>query len=426
MNNIVNFQSKTETMQPIGNETAEQGLLGAILSNIEWLYRLPPDFDAKHFSNQLHASIYQEICKDADAGKTPTPITLRGRFGAENDRYLIQLAASAIAVVDIKNEADVVIDAYRRREIVAHCQNAIQKALDLGADVEAGEIVASLHSSLDEVNSGKSRYQVSSEQQVTMRIVERLTQGEIPRSSTGLSVLDAAMDGGMYAGKLYGLVARKKMGKTMMLGTISTHLKNSGEKHLYLALEMGSEEIQQRSLAMQFGNYTKAFRVHDSQSPQFIQRIADYAVVTQPVRYYVDAPGLTFTDLRHILPLYVRKFGIKGFILDCWQLVGGKQRSQSLAEHQDHVAQWLAEACKKHGIWGLVTAQENQDGNTRGGEGLRLACDQAYRLCKKDPSSEYAWMELMDTRYTAWNHVGDENNPRLIVSAKGTHFEQYA
>ena len=66
---------------------------------------------------------------------------------------------------------------------------------------------------------------------------------------TGIEKLNQAMEGGMYAGKLYGIVGRKKMGKTMLAGTISTNLQQSGVKHLYLALEMGSEEIHQRNMA---------------------------------------------------------------------------------------------------------------------------------------------------------------------------------
>ena len=99
-------------------------------------------------------------------------------------------------------------------------------------------------------------------------------------------------------------------------------------------------------------------------------------------------------------------------------------RGKSTAVHLDEVAQWLAECCKKYKVWGLVTAQENQDENTRGGEGIRLACDQLYRICKKDESVVEAWVEMMETRYTRWQNAGDELNPSLIMHDNGTHYEQ--
>ena len=95
---------------------------------------------------------------------------------------------------------------------------------------------------------------------------------------------------------------------------------------------------------------------------------------------YLDAPGLSFADLRHLFPAMIRRYKLTGFVLDCWQLVGGKGKGMSTSEHLDAVAQWLAECCKRYRVWGLVTAQENQDDNTRGGEGIRLAVDQLYRL----------------------------------------------
>jgi hypothetical protein len=71
-----------------------------------------------------------------------------------------------------------------------------------------------------------------------------------------------------------------------------------------------------------------------------------------------------------------------------------------------------------------VLAQENQDENTRGGEGLRLACNQLYHISKRDVSTTDAWLEMMETRYTPWTGVGKEHYPSLRLSEKGTHFEE--
>ena len=208
---------------------------------------------------------------------------------------------------------------------------------------------------------------------------------------------------------------------TMLAGSISHNLQASGQRHMYLALEMGSDEIHQRSLARQIGCNEEVFRLGVHKSLQL--KIAEYVNYAKNYRLYLDAPSLGFDDLRHLLPQYIKKYNLKGFILDSWQLVQGKRKGQSTAEHLDEVAQYLAEVCKKYSVWGVATAQENQDENTRGGEGLRLAVDQLYRICKKDVEDVEAWLEMMETRYTRWQNVGEENNPSLLMASGGTHYE---
>ena len=57
----------------------------------------------------------------------------------------------------------------------------------------------------------------------------------------------------------------------------------------------------------------------------------------------------------------------------------------------------------------------------RGGEGLRLACDQYYTL-NRDIGDEYAWLEMGESRYTMYEDVGDKNSPGLILKKNGPHF----
>ena len=421
-----------ENLNPIANVEAEQALLGAILTRNDLLHSLPADFSEEHFYEPLHSNIFQQIRNCASAGEKSDLFTIARYFDKDNaldalggaKSYLTKLTIASMAVSNAPAIAKQIIDLAERRELVATCQDAILKANNLSDEVTSGELAAWVGSSMEKLSTG-SRFNITTEKQVTERLLAMLQSGKgIERSQTGIAGLDRAMDGGLYAGKLYGIVGRKKMGKTMLAGTISHNLQKSGEKHLYMALEMGSIEIHQRSIAREIGCKEAAFRL--GASNRILQQIAEYANTVKNHRLYLDAPCLSFDDLRHILPQYIRKHKIKGFILDCWQLVGGKGRGKSTAEHLDEVAQWLAECCKKYQVWGLVTAQENQDENTRGGEGIRLACDQIYRICKSDECSPEAWLEMMETRYTRWENVGDEHHPSLLMSDKGTHYDTIA
>jgi replicative DNA helicase len=401
----------------------EQTLLGCLLAEQDVLGLLPPDFEPEHFSQDLHQVVFSEMRRIEAIGEKYSPITLRPLF-PENEQiqggYLIRCVAKRLLLNNPSEAAKQLIDLANRRNIVAFCEEAMTVAGNTDSDRMSGEIAGWLINQLETLNT-TTRYKISTERQVSERLLTKLQSGKPPEfSKTGIELLDVAMDGGMYQNKLYGIVGRKKMGKTMLSGTISHNLQMSGQRHLYLALEMGSDEIHQRSLARQVECKEGIFRL--GSSPRINERIAEYTNTAKNYRLYLDAPSLSFDDLRHILPQYIKKYKLKGFILDCWQLVGGKGKSQSLTEHLDNVAQWLAETVKKYPVWGLVTAQENQEENTRGGEGLRLAVDQLYRLNKNEVQDTYAWLEMMETRYTRWCDVGDKNNPRLGMHDNGTHF----
>jgi hypothetical protein len=81
----------------------------------------------------------------------------------------------------------------------------------------------------------------------------------------------------------------------------------------------------------------------------------------------------------------------------------------------------MADTCRRENIWGLVAAQINQEGNTRGGEGLKLACD-CYLTLHREKQSDRAWMEMEESRYTLYQHVGSDMAPALIFDNNGPHF----
>jgi predicted ATP-dependent serine protease len=118
------------------------------------------------------------------------------------------------------------------------------------------------------------------------------------------------------------------------------------------------------------------------------------------------------------------RYGVNGVILDYLQIIGGKPTRESEASHLDKVSQWLADPAKKYKIWILVLGQINQEGNTRGGEGIRLACDMCLELHRDDISVPTAWIEMKDTRYTKWMNLGGENMPALSMNPHGQYFEE--
>lgn len=404
----------------------EQNLIGTLLAYPEAL-RQVEGLQAEHFSEPLHGRVFAEVIQQICTGGHVSVVTVAAKIGTEHNRYLAACAASSSTIVNLRALADGIMDAALRRAAVKSCEDALQ---GLQSGEAASEVIAVLRKSLEQ---GSATRLFNDAGAVCEAIIEDLGN-DSPATPTGIALLDKAMDGGMYPGKAYGFAARKKIGKTILASTISHNLNHAGVKHLFICGEMGEKEIHQRSIARSLTLYPSAFRSGYAERAHVMNRIAELATNGPRNAIYYDAPGLTFDNLKQAVGMAVMKHGIKGYILDYWQLVGGKSRNASMAEHLLDVAQWIADSCRKLGIWALVTAQINQDGNTRGGEGIRLAFDQIYQIHPEDyvkgsktdgdASLSGRWIEMMDTRYTAWNDIGGENAPRLLINEHGPYFEE--
>lgn len=419
---------RPETPLPPHNIEAEQMLLGFLLAGGE-LGDSSAYLETAMFSEQVHRDIHEAILRLKADGTSADPVTLKRLFERDGrleavggSRYLASLLSHAVTVLDPDSYAREIYNSASLRKILSACQSAIS-AMDDGTPAE--QIAGELNAVSGEILGKQESLRIQTDSQVAQSIEADMKAGRHV-FSTGLPMLDEAMGGGLFSGRAYGFAARKKVGKTMLAGTISYNLAMHGVKHLFIAAEMGSKEIHQRLMARAMDVYPSAFRSDYARSPDFAIRFGNASRQFKNKIIYQDAPGLSFDDLKRFVTAAVHQHKVKGVILDYWQLVGGKPAKKNQTEHLDEVAQWIANSGRKMGFWSMVMGQINQEGNTRGGEGMRLAFDQVYQLHREDVSRPEAWLEMMDTRYTKWANIGSKEFPGLVMREKGPFFEEAA
>jgi replicative DNA helicase len=271
---------------------------------------------------------------------------------------------------------------------------------------------------LSRVGSGRVG---ATREQVALRIYEALKR-PVEVCSTGLLGLDQAMGGGLFPGKLYGIGARKKVGKTGLLGSISFNVNELEVRHLCIALEMSDVEIEQQNIARAMGFNSARFLKPDRD--RLLEKVGTYVATAREKNHtlYEHVPGARFAEIRRLIARAHQR-GIKGVVLDYLQLIGGRNPKETEEYHHRICAQMLADIARQLGIWIVVACQLNQEGNTRGGEGLRLACDHYYVL-HRDKGYPGAWLEMQDSRYTAYANVGSESSPGLWLRWNGPHFSE--
>lgn len=400
---------------------AEMTIIGLMLGSPDYIPKsMPTNLTGDKFSDPFMGASYDAIIEASTSGVF-IPSAFMMKYPEEERRFFQESLTRVFGIISAEPFVEIVLEAHRER-----------KLRELGVTLQSGGDSASLLDfaalTVDEL-TGEDTKRHFTERQTIDRIIAGLDANERPYSS-GITQLDEAMGGGFYAGKVYGFFGRKKSGKTALGATFSHNLADNGCKHTFICGEMGANEIHERVLARRMDVYPSAFRTDVKHEGWFRARLYEAAKNAKGMVHYEDAPGVTFSQLKRLCSTAATRTKSKGIILDYLQLVQGQRPGESFSSHMDNVSQWLAEYVRKHRMFAIVLGQMNQgsDGkcNVRGGEGIRLACDQAYELKRMngDPTTPFAWLEMMDTRYTGWKNIGEENYAGLQMMEKGPYFQE--
>ncbi|WP_159728348.1 DnaB-like helicase C-terminal domain-containing protein [Methylosinus sp. Ce-a6] len=241
---------------------AEQALLGALLLNEHALANVG-FLEARHFGEELHARIYSSMLELAGASRKVSLITVGAQLtdvqmpdGAPPLRaYLARLAAEATTVVNARDYAEMIVDTWARRELIALAGAA--------ADMVRAPGVGRLQATLDELDAQiiglRNSGQIGAESERTtlgagladvIREAEDRAAGNariIP--STGFVDLDRVIGGGYRPGRLYVVAGNPGAGKTIFLVASARRVARVRDDRPQFGVDVYSLEIDRRELA---------------------------------------------------------------------------------------------------------------------------------------------------------------------------------
>ena len=226
---------------PLCNIEAEQAVLGALLVNNNAMLHVG-QLRAEHFYEPLHISLFCVMYHEWNAGRLFTPLTIKGEFGL---KLLSNMAVSAAVIKNIKPYAELIFDLYRRRQMRKTFDDAKELLWDLGhhgTETIAMDVSVKLQQAIADADT----HMFHDDFEVTESIIADMKRDVRP-FSTGYNKLDDAMGGGLYPGKSYGFAARKKVGKTILAGSIAQNLNEKGVRHLFICGEMSPAEVQKNA-----------------------------------------------------------------------------------------------------------------------------------------------------------------------------------
>ena len=359
---------------PPHNYEAEQGLLGAILSNNQAYHRVSELLRPEYFADPVHGRIYEACTRLIERGQLANPVTLKGLFdkdgalaGIGGAQYLVKLAGAVVNVVSVGSYAATVQDLWLRRELLVEGQ----KLTDYAANME-GVVLAGIdhdEESLKDLTGAKlleaterrlaelgrlaagSRDRSAQMDKIVSRLSEQVDKAHrmadnARGATTGIAALDRAL-GVLGAGDLIVLAARPSMGKTGLAVNIAARVAQRAlddpqalpRAVAIYSLEMSSEQLAARMIAERTGIPTDrqtGGRMSNEEWDSFVKAGQDVAALPILVD---DEPGLTVPQIRARARRAMRRTKVGLIVVDYIQLIrsartGGREvnRVQEVTE----------------------------------------------------------------------------------------------
>jgi replicative DNA helicase len=356
--NAVAFRPAEPAQQPgyrvmPHNTEAEQGLLGAILTNNKAYERVSEFLKAEHFYDPLHQRIFSAVDSLINQGRIADPVTLKGFFEKDPDlggvgaaAYLAELAAQVVSVVNAEHYGRAIHDLFLRRRLIDIGEETVNEAYDQKVEVdgitqieEAEKKLFEL-ASLGDVKGGFVSFYDSLK--VVIQHAEVAFKRDTPISgvTTGLIDMDRKL-GGLHPSDLLILAGRPSMGKTslavnMAFNAAKAYLSSNGKEGAgvaFFSLEMSADQLAGRVLADEAQVPSEKIRRGDLRTEDF-QRFAEATQLVGRAPFYIDdTPALSINAVRTRSRRLARSVpsGIGLIVVDYLQLLRG---SSSTSENR--------------------------------------------------------------------------------------------
>lgn len=309
----------------------EQSVLGALLRNNQAVDAIG-DLTAEHFYSSAHREIFKAIMALLHANRPADVITVYDRLQAGSKdpnadlAYLSKLHQSTPSAVHARSYAAIVRDRAVKRGLVDLAHDAIEQATHSPEDGAAlVDKLATKLESLARVSATSEPELAAQELTAHVTMIDQLhSGGDSPAIPTGLSDIDAALNGGPRRGHLVVLAGRPKMGKTALALNIATHVAVTGIAAV-LSLEMTKPELHNRNLASVGRIQLSNLNDPKLMSTEDFSRLTGAVEKIGAMRLYLDdQAGLSLMQVAAKAKQIKRKAGgLDLLVIDYLQLMSG-------------------------------------------------------------------------------------------------------
>lgn len=378
------------------NIRAEKALLGAIFMDNNALEMVGEFLEPFHFSISEHGIIFEAMRTIIQNGQLANPVTMSGFFEGRVDlkrlggsTYLVELASSAVTVVNAASYGAIIHDLYQRREMIRICRETEELAVSEDVDNSAAAVIEHTEHALYELASNGEHNNTVKDFKAVMLGSVRMAEaahnrkGGLSGHSTGLKDLDE-MIGGLANSDLLILAGRPGMGKTAMATNIAYSVANAyvetagaeGAPVGFFTLEMIADQLGSRIISEQTGIDGEDMRRGRLTTEQFTELAMASQTMSQIPLFVDDTPGLSITALRTRARRMKRQHNIGLIIVDYLQLIeamAGSRASNNRSNDVSDITRGLKIIAKELNIPVIALSQLSRAVESRQGNRPQLS-----------------------------------------------------
>jgi replicative DNA helicase len=332
---------------PPSNLSAEQALLGALLSNNRAYDRVSEFLLPDHFADPVHARIYESIARRIEASQIADPITLRAEFEhtgvlAEvgGTAYLAQLLTAMVGIINARDYGRTIYDAWIRRQLIEIGETVVNQAFAPEPELDGPKQIEMAEQSLFDLathNTSDTKMMVFAS--ALTRAIESAElafrqSGHVSGLSTGLRDLDKKT-GGLHPSDLLILAGRPGMGKSALatkiaFGAAESMLANARmddpaampkNSVVIFSLEMSAEQLANRLLSEESRVSGDRIRRGEIGERDFAKFVSVSKKLQHLPLYIDDTPAITLSALRTRCRRLQRTKGLGLVVIDYLQLM---------------------------------------------------------------------------------------------------------
>lgn len=401
----------------------EKTVLGGMISSPDYLFEIDKYLDVDLFTDPLHRLIASKIIEFNKEGKDYNMITLAHAIEGVTP-YEITSIATANVCPDVKNCA-LLYDLKVKRDLFVIASRVASKAQSKIEDPY--EILTEMQKDIEGL------YVLGSTDAKTMLdacndLHKIVTTNQDPNNSTKgeelhLSKLNKVMR--LTGGELTVVAGESQMGKTALALNFLQHVAGQGVVSGMFSMEMTSSLLASRLVSRESG--VNGFRIlrrplDSTELEKFDKGVGK--VMNLPI--YIDENSCnTSTSIANTVRLWVKKYGIKGFVVDYLQMMKtvGHSNEQGLAD----IVRDLKNVCVEQNVWCVLLSQLNRNmeypvptlTRLRGSGQIEEGADNVILLYRPD---KYKTLDLkfpnewghLDTENRAWIHLAKNRNGEQI------------
>jgi replicative DNA helicase len=359
-------------MQYPHNVEAEQALLGALMMNNAFYEKIEGKLNSRHFYDPIHQRIFAIIESHNERGLATTPIILKSALKDDKDPqdiedYLAAMAEMATTIINVEQLARLIYELALRRELMQigeDIYNGASKEIEeytINDRIEAAEQkIFNLATSSFSERSFSSLADLTA---VSLKNIEAAysNKSNLIGITTGFIDLDRLL-GGFQKSDLLIVAGRPAMGKSAFAINLAVnackHL-DSGKSVGVFSLEMSSEQIATRMLAMESGINSNKLRMGTVHEDEFEQVVKASRILNELDFYVDDTPAISISSLRTRTRKLCRQNNMAILFVDYLQLVRGVARSSesSRVNEVSEITQGLKAIAKELNIPVIALSQ---------------------------------------------------------------------